>query len=228
MPRRPLSASRTAVLDAVTDQPEPVTIQALVTLTRLHENTLREHLGALVRAGLVRRIRGAPAGRGRPSWRYERIEPQGREREYAAAAATLARGMAGLSPNPVAEAEQTGEAWGHRLLRDRGAGPAAPSEARSRLVELMDDLGFDPRATVGAPAEVRLTRCPLLEAAHRHPEVACAVHLGLARGALQEQGVDPAGTELVAFSEPGACLLRIPPFGPPLGGQSSTVLPSTS
>jgi predicted ArsR family transcriptional regulator len=59
---------------------------------------------------------------------------------------------------------------------------------------------------------VRLTRCPLLEAAHRHPDVVCAVHLGIVRGALDEQGADPSGTALAPFAEPGACVLVVPPL----------------
>ena len=56
---------------------------------------------------------------------------------------------------------------------------------------------------------VRLTRCPLLEAAHKYPDVVCGVHLGLAEGALEEYGADPEGTELLPFAEPGACRLHL-------------------
>ena len=60
--------------------------------------------------------------------------------------------------------------------------------------------------------QVRLTRCPLLEAAHRHPEVVCGVHLGIVRGALEEYGADPEGSDLLPFAEPGACRLVMPPL----------------
>ena len=56
---------------------------------------------------------------------------------------------------------------------------------------------------------VRLTRCPLLEAAHKYPDVVCGVHLGLAQGALEEYGAASDGTDLVPFAEPGACRLRL-------------------
>jgi len=56
---------------------------------------------------------------------------------------------------------------------------------------------------------VRLTLCPLLEAAHKHPDVVCGVHLGIVRGALEEYGADPTGTDLLPFSEPGACRLEL-------------------
>jgi hypothetical protein len=44
--------------------------------------------------------------------------------------------------------------------------------------------------------------------------VICGVHLGLARGALEELGNDPDQTErttLQPFSEPGACRLELLP-----------------
>jgi predicted ArsR family transcriptional regulator len=74
----------------------------------------------------------------------------------------------------------------------------------------MDDLGFSPRTDEADVSHVRLTRCPFLEAAARHQEVVCAVHLGLARGVLAEHGVDPEGTRLLPFAEPGACRLVVP------------------
>ena len=66
----------------------------------------------------------------------------------------------------------------------------------------------------GTPSSVRLTRCPLLEAARSNPLIVCNVHLGLLRGVLVEYGADPTGSALVPFAEPGACLLVVPPIGP--------------
>ena len=85
--------------------------------------------------------------------------------------------------------------------------------ARREVVALLDKLGFAPRTDTRARV-VKLHHCPLLEAAHQHPEVVCGVHLGLVRGALVELGSDPAQTERAAlqpFSEPGACRLDLLP-----------------
>jgi predicted ArsR family transcriptional regulator len=190
-------------------------VAALNRLTQLHENTLREHLDGLTRAGLVRRRRSDPDGRGRPAWLYEGVDVDPSAIvEYAGLAAALARTLAATSADPREAAARAGEEWGHELAGDRGSRPASPEVARAGVLTLMEDLGFDPQVGEDAPAEVRLTRCPLLEAAHRHPEVVCAVHLGVARGALAAYGADPDGTELHAFSEPGACLLVVPPLPP--------------
>jgi len=90
---------------------------------------------------------------------------------------------------------------------------AAARSVRREVVDLLDRLGFAPSPDARA-AVVKLRRCPLLEAAHKNPEVVCGVHLGVVRGALDELGADPEQTELTAlepFSEPGACRLDLLP-----------------
>ena len=185
---------------------------ALVASTGLHANTLRDHLEALVRRGLVRRHRAEPHGRGRPAWLYaatDADEGSGRS-EYAGLAATLASAINRTSATPREDAIVAGTEWGHELARDMGA-PATPGDtaARRQVVELLDRIGFAPEQG-DSPSVVRLTRCPLLEAAYQYPDVVCGVHLGIVRGALEEYGTDPAGTDLLPFSEPGACRLDLP------------------
>ncbi|MFC4783868.1 helix-turn-helix transcriptional regulator [Nocardioides sp. MAHUQ-72] len=206
-----MSASRAALLNTLRDQPEPVTLAALVAATSLHENTLREHLDALVRDGLASRRRAQPTGRGRPAWLYEATDSD--VAEYAGLAAALAASIARTSADPEQVAAAAGEEWGHQLARGRGAARTSPEEARSQVVALFDDLGFEPETGPDSLADVRLTRCPLLEAAHRHPGVVCSVHLGIVRGVLEEHGADPSGTQLLPFAEPGACRLVVPPVG---------------
>ena len=208
---RPLSDSAASILELLRGQAEPLTLAALARLIGLHTNTVREHLDVLVRRGLVARQRAEPGGRGRPAWLYSLTDVEAETSEYAGLAAALAAAISRSSPSPAADAAAAGEEWGHDLARTRGAAPTTPDAARTHVVELLDDLGFRPEQEAEDPATVRLTRCPLLEAAHRHPEVVCAVHLGIVRGALEEYGADPAGSELEPFSEPGACRLVVPP-----------------
>ena len=191
-------------------QAEPTTLAALVALSGLHANTVREHLDALVRAGLVRRRTEPPSGRGRPAWLYEATGRDAAESpEYAGLAATLAAAIHRTSAQPTEDAIEAGREWGHQLAAARSAGPAkSATAARREAVNLHDDIGFAPRADARA-ATVRLTRCPLLEAAHRYPDVVCGVHLGLVRGALEEYGADTDGTDLLPFAEPGACRLHL-------------------
>lgn len=208
--RVPLSRSREALLQTLRDQSEPTTLNALVASSGLHANTVREHLDALVRQGLVRRQAAAPTGRGRPAWLYEAAgDDAAAAPEYAGLAAALAAAIHRTSATPTEDAVVAGREWGHELARARGADPTDSAvAARREVVSLLDEVGFAPQADARS-AVVRLTRCPLLEAAHKHPDVVCGVHLGLAQGALEEYGADPEGTELLPFAEPGACRLHL-------------------
>lgn len=195
------------MLDLLRDQPDPLSLAAMVDATGLHENTLREHLEGLLDAEFVRRRRAAPQGRGRPAWLYEAVEDSGAS-EYASLASALAATVARTAPEPAAAAAEAGEAWGRDIARSRAVGSRTPTRGRVETILVLQEFGF-------APVEVDderidLTRCPLLEAAHQHPEVVCAVHLGLVRGVMEEYGADPSGSTLTPFATPGACTLVLP------------------
>ncbi|HEY0950966.1 helix-turn-helix transcriptional regulator [Nocardioides sp.] len=204
----PLSASRQAILDHLRDQPQPLTLAALARITGLHANTVREHLDALVRRGLVRRLTGRPRGRGRPAHLYEHVDDG--HGEYARLAVALTDALTLSSTDPTAHAATVGEQWGHELARERRVRASSATEARTAVVGLLDDLGFAPQPGSG-DAEVLLTRCPLLAAAHRSPGVVCGIHLGIVRGVLEELGADAEGSALEPFAAPGHCRLVVPP-----------------
>jgi predicted ArsR family transcriptional regulator len=207
---RNMSPSRAALLETLRAQTGPTTLAALARAAGLHQNTVRDHLDALVDAGLAARSSAPPSGRGRPAWLYQatQADPEAAS-EYAGLAAALASALHHRSTSPVEDALVAGHTWGHDLARAHQA-PSGRSvtSARRGVVELLDDLGFAPEADARA-TKVRLTRCPLLEAAHRYPDVVCAVHLGLTQGALEEYGADPDQVRLLPFAEPGACLLHL-------------------
>lgn len=208
---RGLSAARAAVLELLEGSDAPRSLAELSSATGLHQNTLREHLEALARRGLVRRLRAAPRGRGRPAWLYEAtaadVAPAGAE--YAGLAGTLAAHIHRTSRDPRQDAVSAGTSWGRELARKAGrpAGPE-PAEARRKVVAILDQVGFAPE-TDDEATTTRLTRCPLLDTAKEFPDVVCGVHLGIVRGALDEYGADSSGTSLTPFAEPGACRLRL-------------------
>lgn len=225
-----LTPAQSAILDHLADQPEPCTVTALAGMMHQHTNTVREHLDALVAAGVASRTSAPTVGRGRPAWLYEattesRLSEDAQE--YASLAAALAGHIARTSPDPAADADAAGMEWGRDLIRTAMAagdldGVAPPGEpdtapapdpspelrARRRVVALFDELGFSPEADDDATV-IRLRRCPLLAAAHLHPEVVCGVHLGLAQGALAELGAASEGLALLPFAERGACRLHL-------------------
>ena len=57
------------------------------------------------------------------------------------------------------------------------------------MVELLDQLGFEPEAAGGTRARrILLHRCPFLDLVTEHRSVVCAAHLGIIKGALEELG----------------------------------------
>ena len=219
--RSNLSTARADILNVLIDQPEPCTVVALSASIGQHPNTIREHLDGLSSGGLVVRNQEVAKGRGRPAWLYRAAPDVGSDQgaqEYAALACVLAAHLARTSAQPSTDAIDAGRMWGRELARESQVREGSTSEPavslsavaiRRKVLTLLDELGFAPSADARASV-VRLRHCPLLQAAHRNPQVVCSVHLGLVRGALDEFGADPDRTETTAlqpFSEPGACRL---------------------
>lgn len=213
-----LSGQRAAILERLQQAGAPTTIAGLAAELGVHQNTVREHLDALVDRGLAVRGRAPAHGRGRPAWTYTattgNVKPDQRVRDYAGLATALAAHIARTSGDAGAEALQAGRVWGRELAADRPPGPRLRTAAAARraVVGLLQDLGFDPLADPDATTAA-LRRCPLLDAAKWYPQVICQVHLGIVRGAMDVLGGDPECTALLPFAEPGACRLHLPTHG---------------
>lgn len=229
-----LSSARASVLRTLIAAGDAVTVSELAQQLGQHSNTVREHLDALAADGRVERIRSAPEGRGRPAWLYRAAQdsaenptsgdllggPLGTDgQEYVALAVALIDQVSSSSPDPTELARKAGERWGRTLAEDRmltgnvdTLSTATANDAVDpvgTVLDMLRDLRFAPQKT-DDPAVVKLTTCPFLDAARRHPEVVCQIHLGIMRGALQQLGADPNGVDLRAFATPGACLLTMP------------------
>ncbi len=202
-------------------QHAPASLAALAVATGLHENTVRGHLDALRRDGFATRHAATASGPGRPAWLWRAVR-HGASTPYAPLASALAAAVLRSSDDPVAAAREAGREWGRELVAAEAAVEPRPDDpasvtgdaarggrasAREAVVDLMRVQGFAPEP-LGDGTTVLLRRCPLLEAAARHPEVVCAVHLGMADGALQALGDDSTAT-LQPFSGPSQCTLRL-------------------
>lgn len=183
-------------------QAAPVSTAALATAAGLHENTVREHLDRLHADGYVQRTRSASTGRGRPAWLWRAVA-QDEVAPYAHLAGVLAATLARTVADPPAEARRAGREWGARLAAQAAGRDAA--DPRAAVVAVMDAQGFAPHDTGDA---VLLHRCPMIEAAAQHPDIVCAVHLGMVDGVLAVAGVH-ADARLLPFSAPGVCTLRL-------------------
>lgn len=206
------------MLEALQGLDEPTTAAQLADQLDLHINTAREHLDALVDRDLAVRVRAAASGRGRPAHTYlaaQQTEHDSRVRDYAGLATALAGHIARTSQDPTSDALAAGKAWAAELLAsDTPTAPARRARrrtavvARRHVVSLLDRLGFAPTTDANAHS-VALRQCPLLDAARRHPDIVCGVHLGIVQGTLELLGADARHADLQPFAEPGACRLTL-------------------
>lgn len=150
-PRR-VGERRAHVLEVLRQAPDGLGVQDLAARVDLHENTVRFHLGRLVEDGAVQRRTVPGSGVGRPPLTYVATPTQvpGRARNFELLARILAGLVAGTAEDPAGAAVAAGEAWGRYCATrpppyqrtDRGA-------SLTQLMELLDQLGFDPESTDG-------------------------------------------------------------------------------
>ncbi len=136
--REDLSPARRTTLDALLELGGRRTVAELAAALGQHPNTVREHLDALVRAGLTERTLRHSAGRGRPAALYRATlaaTPAGPE--YAVLAEVLIGALARALPDRRARAAQAlaaGHDWGRaireRELIDRPADSRPPADSR--------------------------------------------------------------------------------------------------
>ena len=208
------SASRVDLLHALQDD-GPSTTAALAARTGLHENTVREHLARLVDARYVVREREHRTTRGRPRTVYRAVSRDDVRRDPGAArhlAESVARArltsllLQGYGAD-VRDVAASARAAGRAMVDDLPR-PVGPLDQLVALEAHLDQLGFDPvldreRATFD------LWRCPFLDLARQRPEIVCSVHLGLARGVLEQVGGPVRAERLVPFAGPRRCELHL-------------------
>ncbi len=190
----------------------PMSIVAIADELGVHPNTVRFHLDTLVGEGRVEHAEPDHKGRGRPALMFAAVRKmdRGGARQYRLLAEILTLGIA-ADQDPSGKALAAGRAWGERLrpLPD-AAEPVDAAESVERLVELLDDLGFEPeRREPGGGAgetQVGLRHCPFLEIDESRTDVVCPIHLGLMQGALDTWGAPIEVGRLDAFAEPDLCL----------------------
>lgn len=208
-----LGTSRSRVLEVLQTQQAALGVEDIAARVGLHGNTVRFHLEGLVDAGLAHRTVEARDQPGRPRTMYTASAagaPAGR-RSYRLLAEILTSYLAGQSTQPAREAEDAGIAWGRFLTeRPEPFGKVDVEQATQRLIDMLDDVGFEPEAVrKGRKREVLLHHCPFRETAERHRDVVCSVHLGLMRGMLGELDAPLEVQKLDAFVEPDLCVAHL-------------------
>lgn len=191
------SPVRQRVLDVLGEAADAQTAQQLAGVLELHVSTVRFHLEQLEEAGLVARETRHAARRGRPSVVFRALGlDAGRARDRMIEA--LADAVA--SPDRDSAPLAAGRRWAEQLPVRAGTPGEAITAAFARL-------GFAPEL---AGDTVRLHACPFRDAARRHPDVVCRVHLGLAQGLARRAAAgDDVRVGLQPFVEQELCLLTL-------------------
>jgi len=210
------SKPRRRLLKLLRRSDTPMDVYELADATGLHTTTVRFHLDLLVRAGRIA-VHNAPRptpGRPRSVYtiRTEEAPPDG----YRPLAALLA---AHLGPTPRTRrrrGEKAGRDWATSLVDPPGHAVDADESAR-RVEALFADMNFDPELVDSAPGterQIRLRACPYRDVARDHPDVVCAIHLGLLKGAMSQLGDPPLAVRLVPFVKPHLCVAYLTPEPP--------------
>ena len=202
--------SRARILAELTDA-DQLDARELAERVGLHVNTVRVHLNLLADAGLVESETLRSRGRGRPRIAYRPTVEAGDEgsRRYRLLAEILTALVARFGPN-AAQLEEIGEAWGRYFVEAPPSARLSEEETIAKLVDLLADVGFEPRLARDRRGRKILMRpCPFLELARSHEEIICPIHLGLIRGALGELGAATRATALEPFVRPDLCVARL-------------------
>jgi predicted ArsR family transcriptional regulator len=207
------SISRIAVLETLREAGDPMGVRELAERMNLHDNTVRKHLDLLVENGFATRLRDGGGRRGRPRYVYTAVAPEAsptdvRLRNYRLLASVFAAYLDDAD-DPEAAAEEAGRRFGVRSA-DADVGDRSPATALQRVVQMLDDIGFQPELAADG-AEIRLHHCPFHELARDRQSVVCATHLGLIRGALAQLGAPEEVVRLVPFVTPTLCVVEIGP-----------------
>lgn len=208
------SPARQRIIQILRTHDTPVDVNGLADQLGLHVSTVRSHLSVLQDANLVAATSQKGQGPGRPRLVYRAVSPDGdlEPGSYRMLAGILTSYFASSVSDPSADAEDLGRIWGRHLI-DTPA-PFSRVEAGAavdQVVALLDDYGFAAERddSAGAGPAVLLRHCPFREVAKEHPEVVCALHLGIMKGAFAELAADVRVVDLLPFVEPSLCVSHL-------------------
>jgi predicted ArsR family transcriptional regulator len=208
-----LGASQRRVLAVLLAASAPVGVEEIARQVRLHPNTTRFHLDALIDAGLAARASEERDLPGRPRTLYTATPDSARtgRRNYRLLAEILTSYLAHQTRQPRQAALKAGEAWGRYLTeRPTPFRRVDAATATRQLVDTLDDIGFAPEAvTTGRKRQILLHHCPFRETAEEHGDVVCSIHLGLMRGLLAELDAPLQARRLDPFVEPSLCVAHL-------------------
>lgn len=205
-----LSEAQSRVLAAIRGADEPITVLAMAKSLELHPNTVRFHVEALEAKGLVEKGRQPTGGKGRPRLTFSPTEAgaRGGERNFKLLSDVLIEHLVASSPDPRASARSAGRTWGNRLAETKVNGRQSPKRV---VVDVLEEMGFEPDGGAPRSPKVLLRNCPFREAVDQHQDVVCAIHQGLLDGLAAAHPGPRTQVELRPFSDRGACSVHFAP-----------------
>lgn len=208
-----LGESRSRVFAVLQEAGEPLGVGDVAKQVRLHPNTARFHLDALVAAGVAERATEDREQPGRPRVLYAARPdtPRTGQRSYLLLAKILASYLAAETPRPREAAQRAGLAWGRYLAeRPPPFRRLDADTATEQLVRALDDIGFAPEAvTAERERQVLLRNCPFRETVEEQAEVVCSIHLGLMQGLLADVDGPVDVIRLDPFVAPNLCVAHL-------------------
>lgn len=206
---------RRRLLRLLEDAGGPCDVERLSRAVELHPNTVRGHLEILQQAGLVETQSQSRQSPGRPRLLYMRSEESSEASAggYRLLAEMLTTTVKSSGQNPAEMARAAGREWGEYLSEHLPPGQTVPpDEAVDRIGQLLEDIGFEPRAHQDDDSTVfDLVDCPFRELARDHPDVICSLHLGLLQGAAEAMGDTAVIEALQPFVAPSLCRAIVRP-----------------
>lgn len=213
--------SRARVLELLRDARHPLGVREIAALLEVHPNTARVHLEELVDAELAVSEQEKLPAPGRPRTVYAAVESgtQVGQRNFSMLSTILTSVVARSVPDAVGVSLEAGRAWG-RYLSERPIPyhQVSAEQTLERLQDILQESGFDPgprgddetaMQAADAPRALQLRNCPFREVATTHPQIACAIHLGLMQGALEEMDSPLTVDRLDPFVQPTLCVAHI-------------------
>lgn len=197
-PRRGSEARRQAILDAIRDSPDPLSVEDVAARLASRPSTVRTDIEVLRATGALERSPLPGAGRGRPRWGYSIADTTS---PYEVLARALAQHVSGGPTPPDVMAEE----WLGRIPDHPRA--TTPDEAVAQAAASLDSLGFTVEVN-RLGDEITMTHCPYAQLVGEFPMI-CDIHGALLSGILRDSGQDVEVESLSVWAREGMCVARL-------------------
>lgn len=222
--RTELTVARRRVLDLIETARHPMTAADVASALGLHHNTVREHLDALIDAGLVE-VSTKPTGRrGRPALRYASTAPSPTEvlDSYLTLLDAISQTL-GTCPQARELALEIGRRWARMTPPQETEDPdgaATPAQRAAKLLPNLSMMGFAPEPR---GETIVLRACPLVTDDRVPHPLVCVMHEGYLNEVYGRTGPEPSPADetgartrltVVPLTEDG-CHVDVEPPAPP-------------